>query len=85
MDLMDQLLFEIEDMKNQTRVPSVNKGLRKTALFGQLIEAALGSKQELNVNMGSETIFSLQDLRNYVSIKHNKEMTERYADDTKNN
>lgn len=83
MDLMDQLLFEIEDMKNQTRVPSVNKGLRKTALFGQLIEAALGSKQELNVNMGSETIFSLQDLRNYVSIKHNKEMTERYADDTK--
>lgn len=81
--LMDQLLYEIEDMKNKTRVPSVNKELRKTALFGQLIEAALGSKQELNVNMGSETIFSLQDLRNYVSIKHNKEMTERYADDTK--
>jgi len=80
--VMDQLLFEIENMKNATRVASASTEQQKTALFGQMIEAALQSEQELNVNIGGGTAFSLQDLRNYVSISHNKKITQSYADDT---
>lgn len=80
--LMDQLLFEIENMKNATKVPKTQSyvGLEKTALFGKIIETAL--KSEHDVNIGGAKAFSLQDLRNYVDIKHNKTITESYANNT---
>ncbi len=81
-NLMDQLLFTIQDMKNATSTANPGKSLREEALLGRMLETAMQNPEQLNIKMGDQTVFSLQDLRNYVNIKHNMKITDRYASGT---
>ena len=78
-DVMDRLLFEIEQMKNANRVrnPTIIQEVRTT--MGTMLEAVLKSEEPIEIAIPGMEKFSVQNLASYVRTNNELRLTKGFA------
>lgn len=78
-DVMEKILFEIEEMKNATRIsnPSIIEETRRA--MGFMLENVLSSDQPIMIEMPGMEKFSLQQLSAFVRTKNELRLTKGFA------
>ena len=76
---MEKILFEIEEMKNATRIsnPSIIEETRRA--MGFMLENVLSSDQPIMIEMPGMEKFSLQQLSAFVRTKNELRLTKGFA------
>lgn len=78
-DVMDRLLFEIEQMKNASRVrnPTIIQEVQTT--MGTMLEAVLKSDEAIEIAIPGMEKFSVQNLASYVRTNNELRLTKGFA------